>query len=168
MAMLAATLLASSCGYGFTPVGGIIPEGSRTIAILSLVNGTAEPYVDVEVTKAITSEFLADGRLKVVNGDSADLLLRGTITKFDVTPLSYTSGSYIQQYLVSIGLNVSIEDVQTHRMIWQEKGIGSVFVSSYAVAIGDISATKIAKETAIRSSSRDIASTIRSRVLEGF
>ena len=74
--LLMMALFASSCGYGFTPVGGIVPEGSRSIAVLSIINGTAEPYVDVEVTKAITAEFLADGRLKVVNADNADLLLK--------------------------------------------------------------------------------------------
>lgn len=161
-------LLLSSCGYRFTPVGGVVPEGTRTIAILAFANGTNEPYVDVEVTKAVVDEFLADGRLQVVSSEAADLVLKGTVTKFDMTPSGYTTANYVQSYTVSIGMDVTVEDEKTHKIIWQEKGLGSVFVSSYSVTLGDITSTKIAKETALKSASRDIASTLRSRLLEGF
>ena len=39
---------------------------------------------------------------------------------------------------------------------------------TYGVSIGDITVTKIAKEAALRNASRDVASTLRSRLLEGF
>ena len=161
-------LLLSSCGYRFTPVGGVVPEDSRTIAILSFVNSTNEPYVDVEVTKAVVDEFLMDGRLKVVSSEAADLVLKGSVTKFDMTPSGYTTDNYVQSYTVSLGVDVTVEDVKTHKIIWQEKGLRSVFVSSYQVTLGDITGTKIAKETALKSASRDVASTLRSRLLEGF
>jgi hypothetical protein len=166
--LLALLLLLSSCGYRLTPVGGIVPEGARTIAILTFVNGTNEPYVDLEVTRAVVDEFLADGRLKVVSSEAADLVLRGTVTKFGMTPAAYSPDHYVQSYTVSIGVNVSIEDARTHKLIWQETGVGSVFASGYGVTLGDITSTKTAKETALKSASRDVASTLRSRILEGF
>lgn len=162
------SLVLFSCGYRFTPVGGVVPEDSRTIAILSFVNGTTEPYVDVEVTKAVVDEFLADGRLNVVSSEAADLVLRGSVTKFTMTPSGYTSDSYIQSYTVSLAVDVAVEDVRTHKVIWQEKGLGSVFVTNYSVTLGDITSTKIAKEAALENASRDVASTLRSRLLEGF
>jgi len=162
------SLLLSSCGYRFTPVGGIVPEGSRTIAILSFVNSTNEPYVDVEVTKAVVDEFLADGRLKVVSSEAADLVLKGSVIKVDMTPSGYTPDNYVQAYTVSIGVDVTVEDIKTHKVIWQEKGLSSVFVFSYPVTLGEIASTKIAKEAALKNASRDVASTLRSRLLEGF
>jgi len=164
--MLVAVLPA--CGYRFAPAGGVVPEGAKTIGIMTFLNGTKEPYVDLEVTKAVVDEFLADGRLKVVSSENADLILKGTVTKFDITPAAYTTERYVQSYVISIVMNVSVEEVKTHKRIWQEKGVGSVFTSSYGVAPGDISATKTAKEAAIKNASRDIASTLRSRLLEGF
>jgi hypothetical protein len=161
-------LLLSSCGYRFTPIGGIIPEGARTIAILAFLNGTNEPYVDVEVTKAVVEEFAVDGRLKVVSSESADLVLKGSVTKFVTTPSGYTTDNYVQSYTVSISVNVSVEDMKTSEIIWQEAGLGSVFVTSYPVTPGDITATKIAKNAALQNISRDVASTLRSRLLEGF
>jgi hypothetical protein len=65
-------------------------------------------------------------------------------------------------------VTVSLEEAKTQKVLFQDKGLGSVFYASYTVTLGDISATKTAKETAIKSASRDVASTIRSRVLEGF
>jgi hypothetical protein len=176
LVLLALSMLLSSCGYRFASVGGIVPEDDRTIAIPAFVNGTAEPYVDVEVTKAVVNEFLTDGRLKVVSAETADLVLKGKVTKFDITPSAYSTDNYVQSYTVSIGVNVSVEEVKTHKIIWQEKGIGSVFNAGYGVSIVtnngvstvDITATKIAKETALKSASRDVASTLRSRLLDGF
>ena len=166
--LLTLLLLTSSCGYRLTPVGGIVPEGAKTIAILTFVNSTKEPYVDLEVTKAVVDEFLSDGRLQVVSAETSDLVLKGTVTRFGMTPASYTPDHYVQSYTVSIGINVSIEDARTRKIIWQEKGVGSIFVASYGVALGDITSTKIAKETALKNASRDVASTLRSRILEGF
>jgi hypothetical protein len=178
LVLLVLSMLLSSCGYRFTHVGGIVPEDAKTIAIPAFVNGTAEPYVDVEVTKAVVNEFLTDGRLKVVSAESADLVLKGTVTKFDMTPSAYTLDNYVQSYTIAIGVNVSVEDIRTHKIIWQEKGLGSIFVAGYPVTRVnpdpaaptqvDITATKIAKETALEAASRDVASTLRSRLLEGF
>jgi len=166
--LLILSLVLSSCGYRFTPVGGVVPESSRSIAILSFVNSTNEPYVDVEMTKAVVDEFLADGRLQVVSAEAADLVLKASVTKFTVTPAGYTPDNYVQSFTVSIGVDAEVEDVKTHRRIWQERGIGSVFVFSYPVTLGDITSTKIAKEAALKSACRDVASTLRSRLLEGF
>ena len=166
--LLALSMLLSSCGYRFTSVGGIVPEDAKSIAIPAFINNTGEPYVDVEVTKAVVDEFLADGRLKVVSAETADLVLKGTVTKFEMTPSAYTTDNYIQSYTVSIGVNVTVEDVKTHKPIWRETGVGSVFNAGYGVSVGDITATKIAKEAALKSASRDVASTLRSRLLEGF
>ncbi len=168
--ILAALLIVfiSSCGYHATPVGGIVPENVKTIAIPVFINGTNEPYVDVEITKAVVEEFLTDGRLQVVSLEAADVVLRGRVVRFDLTPLSYTVDSFVQQYMVTISVNVSIEEAKSQKILWQEQGLSTIFVSSYPVTIGDITATKIAKDGAIKNASKDIASTLRSRVLEGF
>jgi hypothetical protein len=174
--LLSLLLLLTSCGYRFTSVGGLVPEDTKTIAIPAFINGTAEPYVDVEVTKAVVNEFLTDGRLKVVGAETADLVLKGRVTKFEMTPSSYTVDNYVQSYTVSLGLNVTVEDERTHKLIWQDSGIGSVFNTSYGVSMVtnngvstvDITATKIAKETALKNACKDVASTLRSKLLEGF
>jgi len=167
-AVLILCLFVTSCGYRFAPAGGIVPQGAKTIAVPVFLNGTYEPFVDTEVTRAVVDEFLTDGRLKVVSLEGADLILRGKVTKFELSALSYTADSRVQQYRIALSVEVSLEEAKSRKLLWQEKGLGSAFVSSYTVTIGEITATKTAKETAIRNASRDIAASIRSRVLEGF
>ena len=91
----------SSCGYHLSGTGGIVPEGARTIAIPVFINGTKEPYVDVEVTQAVVEEFLTDGRLKVVSPEEAELVLQwqGDQIRGDRRS-SYHGRSYVQQYKV--------------------------------------------------------------------
>jgi len=160
--------VAASCGYRLSGTGLLVPEGTKTIAVPGFINSTNEPYVDVEVTKAVTDEFIADGRLRVVDVETADLVLRGVVVKYEVTALSYTASSFVQQYRVRLVVNASLDDLRSKNTLWQEAGIEAVFISDYPVTIGDISATKVAKESAIKKASQDIAWTLRSRVLEGF
>ena len=161
-------LLATSCGYHFTSVDGIVPQNAKTIAIPVFINNTVEPYVDVEVTKAVVDEFLTDGRLKVVGVDAADLVLRGRVTRFDLTPQSYAADTHVQSYNVGIGISVSVEDTKGQKIILKDAAFSSVFTTTYAVTLGDISQTKIAKDAAMKSACKDIAASLRSRVLEGF
>jgi outer membrane lipopolysaccharide assembly protein LptE/RlpB len=163
----------TSCGYHLSGTGGIVPEGVRTISVPVFFNATNEPYVDVEVTQAVVEEFMTDGRLKVTNPDEAELALRGRVVKYEVTPLSYNSRSFVQQYRVHLVVDASLEDMRSKKVLWQEKGIQSLFISDYTVffdATGsvDIRGTRVAKDAAIKRASQDIAWTLRSRVLEGF
>jgi outer membrane lipopolysaccharide assembly protein LptE/RlpB len=161
-------LLTASCGYHLSGTGSLVPQGVRSIAIPAFINNTNEPYVDVEITKAVVNEFIADGRLQVKDVEVAELALRGVVKTFELVALSYTPESYVQQYKVRLVVDAVLEDLRDQKTLWQEKGIETVFISDYPVSIGDIRVTKIAKDAAIKRASQDIAWTLRSRVLEGF
>jgi hypothetical protein len=122
----------------------------------------------VEVTKAVVDEFIADGRLRVADVEAADIVLRGKVVRYEVAALSYTADSFVQQYQVRLVVDASLDDLRSKKTLWREAGIEAVFISDYPVYIGNISATKVVKEAAIKKASQDIAWTLRSRVLEGF
>jgi hypothetical protein len=161
----------SACSYHFSGTGAIVPEGVRALAVPVFINGTKEPYVDVEVTQAVVEEFMTDGRLRVVSLEDAELALRGRIRVYEVSPQSYNvynGQTFVQQYRVRLVVDAWLEDVRSKKLLWQEAGIESIFISDYAVATGDIRSTRITKDAAIKKASQDIAWTLRSRVLEGF
>lgn len=164
---LTAVVLFPSCGYRLSQFGSVIPENARNLAVLAFMNMTYEPAVDAEVTSAVVKEFLADGRLRVTDREEADLVLRGAVVSYEEIPLSYTADAYVQQYRILLRVNAGLED-RSGKVIWQEKLIESGLISSFAVTIGNISATRSAREAALRKASQDIAWTIRSRILEGF
>jgi hypothetical protein len=79
----------------------------------------------------------------------------------------------VQQYRVRLVVEALLEDLRSKKILWNERGIETDFISDYAVSYdsagkADISLTKIAKDGAIKNASRDIAKTLRTRVLEGF
>ncbi len=175
LVLLALLMLLPSCGYHLSGMGGLVPEGSKSIAVPTFVNGTREPSVDIMVTQAVVDEFLADGRLKVTDPERADIVLKGKVVKYDVTALSYTKdGSFVQQYRVTLVVDASLEDPRSRKILWQEKGVEAIFISDYPISYNTTDATvkiretKISKEAAIKKASQDIAWTLRSRVLEGF
>ncbi|MEK6700321.1 MAG: LptE family protein [Nitrospirota bacterium] len=176
LVLLALLMLLPSCGYRVSGLGGLVPEGAKSIAVPTFVNGTREPSVDIMVTQAVVDEFLADGRLKVTDPERADIVLKGKVVKYDVTALSYTKvASFVQQYRVTLVVDASLEDPRSRKILWQEKGIEAIFISDYPISYTDatvptvdIMQTKISKEAAIKKASQDIAWTLRSRVLEGF
>lgn len=165
----------TSCGYHLSGKGGIVPEGVRTIAVPVFLNSTNEPFVDVEVTRAVVEEFLTDGRLDVTGPEEADLALRGSIVKYQVGALSYTGQSHVRQYQIRLVIDASLEDLRSRKIVWQEKGVESSFISQYTITYStedteavDIRTTRIAKDAALKKAAQDIAATLRSRVLEGF
>ena len=167
--MLFALLVAvPSCGYRLSGTGLLVPKGTKTIAVPGFINNTNEPYLDLELTKAVADEFIADGRLRVADVESADVVLRGKVVKYEVTALSFTPDTFVQQYRVRMVVDAVLDDLRTKKTLWKENGIEAVFISDYKVTVGDITVTKIAKEVAIKKASQDIAWTLRSRVLEGF
>jgi len=173
MILLAMLLALTSCGYRLSGTGILVPQGTRTIAVPIFINSTNEPYVDVEITQALVEEFMADGRLKVTALEGAELALRGTVKKYEVSALSFTENSYVQQYKVRLVVDAGLEDLRTKKVLWQEQGIEVIFIADYPVSydtagMAEIMKTRIAKQAAIKKASQDLAWTLRSRVLEGF
>jgi outer membrane lipopolysaccharide assembly protein LptE/RlpB len=170
---LAVIAAVPACGYHLSGTGDIVPQGVKTLSVPVFFNATNEPFVDVEVTQAVVEEFLTDGRMKVVSLEDADLALRGRITKYEAIQLSYNPQSYVQQYRVHLVVEAVLEDLRSKKILWRERGIESNLISDYAVSYdpagkADIRLTKISKDAAIKNASKDIAQTLRSRVLEGF
>ena len=153
----------TSCGYHLSGKGGIVPEGMKTISVPVFLNLTNEPFVDVEVTRAVVEEFLTDGRLEVVGPEEADLGLRGVIGKYRVEAVSYTDESHVRQYRIHLVVDASLEDLRAKKILWQEKGLESNFISDYAITYSsgdsetvDIRTTRIAKDAAFKKAARTL------------
>ncbi len=74
-AALAASL-AAGCGYRFTPQGGELPEGVRTLYVPVFRNLTAEPGVEGYFTSAFRRELARAGR---EGGEGSDAIAYGTV-----------------------------------------------------------------------------------------
>src|SRR5512135_481113 len=103
-------VLLSACGYTMSKAGSQAgPMGGKyRVAVPLFVNGTYEPLVEKQVTRALKDELAIDGRWVLTDRGDADLLVSGKVKKFDLQPLSYDAQERILEYRVRLGIDVKV------------------------------------------------------------
>jgi len=159
------TVLAG-CGYHLSG-SNRLPSDIETVAVPVFHNNTFEPTLENTVTAAVKQEFLTTSRLKVVNDpDQADLVVKGTIVSYGLTPLSFDSSrTVVLEYRVHIRAAVSVEAPRTQKVFWKDPGMEAV--AEYLVN-PDTAANRVAEDHAIAEASKQFAENVVHRVLEGF
>jgi hypothetical protein len=115
-----------SCGY-YSFSGGL-PPGVKSIAIPTFDDRTSEFGIKERLTEKVTEKFLGNGSLKLADRRVADSILNGTITFVTDKPLTFeisASGEQsvenVKEYRVTISIEVKYENMNTHKVIWEEK-----------------------------------------------
>ncbi|MCX5714418.1 MAG: LPS assembly lipoprotein LptE [Candidatus Omnitrophica bacterium] len=88
------------------------------------------PRLESDVTKGVTNKFLFDGNLRPVKSDVADVTLKGELVDFRRDALRYDENSEVQEYRISVVVNLKLWDNRKNELIWQENnftGIGDYF-----------------------------------------
>ncbi len=102
--------LLPACGYRLTGTGNQLPPHIKTLAIPVLKNETNQPELHRNLTDAIRQAFLNDGRVKIVQKKSSDLLVQGTLNYYDIRAVAFDSNDVATQYWVKIGVNIKAYD----------------------------------------------------------
>jgi hypothetical protein len=101
-----AMVTVGGCAYGFR--SGQVREGLQTVAVPFFENRTSEPSLDVEFTEAIIAALIADRTLRVVDEDSADALLLGTIRRYRVAEAFFGADRQAEEFELRIEVEVSL------------------------------------------------------------
>ena len=163
-----ALLLTVLAGCGYHLAGSNrLPDDIRTIAVPVFYNETFEPTLENAVTSAVKQEFLTNSRLTVVNDpEEADLILRGTIVSFGLTPVTFDrTTSVVVEYRVRIRASVTVEDRRTQKVLWKNPAMESA--AEYRVN-PDTAANRVAQDLAVAEASKLFAENVVQRVLQGF
>jgi hypothetical protein len=118
---LAPLLAVSGCNYHAVESAAHLPETVHTLAIPSFQNNTQSYQTQAVFTQAIIHEFTSRTSYRIVSGDdpAADATLRGTITGFQIIPLTYdNSTGQTSSYLVTITTRLELVDRQG-KVLWQ-------------------------------------------------
>ena len=114
-------LLFSSCGYHLVGYGSVLPSHIRTIAIPVFKNTSPEPNIHRDATDAIRQIFITDGRLKVVSANRAELLIRGTLTDYQLRAVSFSGRDVAEEYIVRLGVRVEAYDRVKKKILLDQK-----------------------------------------------
>ncbi|MCC7519644.1 MAG: hypothetical protein IT578_10720 [Verrucomicrobiae bacterium] len=103
--LLAAALLL--CGCASYKLGKTRDPGFKTIFIENFKSEVDEPGLENLVTTTIIQQFQMDGSIAVTDAARADVILRGKITEFTMSPVRYSRSNEITPVEVSLSLGVT-------------------------------------------------------------
>jgi outer membrane lipopolysaccharide assembly protein LptE/RlpB len=164
---LICVLLLAGCGYH--PVGSPahLPNTVHTLAIPVFRNNTQSYNTEVVFTQAVIKEFSSRTPYRLIAGNSpdADATLDGTITGFQVIPLTYNSQTgQSSSFLITIKASVKLVD-RSGKTLYQNSNY--LFRQQYETTQDLV--TFIQEDApAVQRLARDFAQQMVSDILESF
>ena len=155
-------LVLASCGYHHAGRGWPASKGISTIAIPVFENTTRRADIEVEFTSAIVDEFV--NIVEVTGIGEADAIIRGAVTGYELTPVSFDIGDIVEEYRLGIVLSVRLVRSTDKSVLWEDKAI--IDYEDFVVDQTSVAATKDSELAALRKMALDTARTIREHIIE--
>lgn len=118
--MLLPALLAG-CGYHLAGTGTDLPAGARTVSVSLFRNNTREAGLELALRRAIEEEFRRRGPLDVVSESKGDLVVSGTIRRFQTTPVAFTGTSEAVQFQGILQISFRLVERATGKVIYENQ-----------------------------------------------
>ena len=170
MALIVAGVLLCGCGYRLVGTGdtGAIPKHLQKLHITPFVNKTSRAELDQRLTEEVSQEWVRRGRFQLVsNPDQADVVLSGSVTSANISPVRFDDQGRASEYQLSVAADISFVDRTGEKpvVMWRDQRFTRVI--SYDV---DASLTNYfdREVQAIERLARDFARGLVVTILEGF
>jgi len=142
-----------------------MPGNIATLSIPFFKNRIQKPDVETVITSALIEEFVKSEVAKVVEED-AEAVINGVITGYELMPVSFNRNDVIQEYRVTIRVEVQLVRGSDGKVLWEDKNITDY--EDFKVSAADVNATKTAEWDAVKKMARDTSRLIKERMLEDF
>jgi outer membrane lipopolysaccharide assembly protein LptE/RlpB len=159
-------LLLSGCGYHVPGVGDAwVGQEGRTLYVELFANRTVEPYLDNVVTEEVSIQLSRSRLVELTEQRGmADLVLDGTVTRFDSSVGAYNDADDISEYTASMTVNARLLRRSDGTVLWQDVVSRSETYSAFV----DKSLQQEAESGAARVVARRIAEDLYARLLTTF
>lgn len=161
------------CGY---TTHSALPGNLRTVFVKPFVNRidiTAEvtdqsrfkiyrPLLESDISNAIIAAFQSDGNLRVATPQRADAVLTGELVDFRRDPLRYDRSNNVEEYRLSLVVNLELRNAHTNVVIWSEEsfiGDATFFITG---AMAEV------EPPALDRAVKDLARRVVERTVEGW
>ncbi|RKX27364.1 MAG: hypothetical protein DRP47_06680 [Candidatus Zixiibacteriota bacterium] len=145
---------AISCGvYTFNPRG---KSDISSVAVERFENETPEFGLADIMTDNVIDAFIADGTMKIVSAENADVILAGTLVKYDRHPHEFTSEDEVISYEVTMDFSITLKKSSDGSEIWNDRisQQGIYQVDSETEDDGQQTAIKLLVETIINKTTK--------------
>ncbi|MFY9853932.1 MAG: LPS assembly lipoprotein LptE [Terracidiphilus sp.] len=157
----------SGCGYHTLGAATHLPPGVQTLAVPIFATRTEAYRTETVMTQAVIREFATRTRLRVTPDASGDpdAVLRGTILKELITPLTYNSTTQqSSSYLITMVISVTLTG-RDGKILYENKNY--VYRQQYQ-STTSLSSFFEEDPVAVERLSREFARQLVADVLEGF
>lgn len=166
-AILACVLALAGCGYHPAGSPAHLPSTARTLAVPVFQNTTQSYHTEVAFTQAVVREFSSRTPYTLVAGNDADadVKLDGTITAFQVTPLTYNSQTgQSSSFVITVKATVKLVG-RDGKVLYQNPSY--LFRQQYETT-QDLASFIQEDNPAVQRLARDFARAVVSDILESF
>jgi len=157
----------SGCGYHTLGAATHLPPDVRTLAVPVFATRTEAYHTETAMTEAVIREFATRTRFRVTpnEGPDTDAVLRGTILKESVAPLTYNSSTQqSSSFLITMVVSVTLTG-RDGKVLYENKNY--VFRQQYQSTM-DLPTFLQEDPAAVERLSREFARQLVADVLEGF
>ena len=118
--VMAAVLLAGCSHYSMSSglVGGI-----RTVAIPTAENDTPEERIAETLTERISDAIVEDGRLRVVDVETADAVLILRLRSLEDRPFTFTAKEETEQYRFRVFIDAVLQKSEDQSLLLEMEGM---------------------------------------------
>ena len=162
-----ALLSLSGCGYHTLGAATHLPPDVHTLCVPVFATRTEAYHTETAMTEAVIREFATRTRFRVTpnEGPDADAVLRGTILKESVAPLTYNSSTQqSSSFLITMVVSVTLTG-RDGKVLYENKNY--VFRQQYQ-STRDLPTFLQEDPAAVERLSREFARQLVADVLEGF
>ena len=109
--MILAGILTGCVGYKVGPVSGVV-AGDKSVQVVPFLNQTLQPRLTEAVTQQLRKELQRDGTFTLATRDSGDIVVNGTLTRYDRRELSFSSDDVltVRDYRLTIVAQVIVRE----------------------------------------------------------
>jgi hypothetical protein len=161
-ATAAAAMLSGCAGMGYN-LGSMLPPEIRTVYVPTVQNGTDEPQLETETTRAVIDAIQRDGSLHVAGEADADAILHVVLTSYQIVPIAYRrdTRTAAEEYRIYLTAQIGL---------LQNDGSGAVLAQSPIVRgestfemVGDLTSSK---RVGLPTAANDLAQKIVEQIVE--
>jgi len=153
------------CGYHFIDTENSPPSGINNICIPIFINKTREPGIETPFTNSLINEFITRKKIDIVASDKADAIVKGIIKSFNLASISYQRNDVVQEYRVTIVMEVTLIRNDNGEIIWKDRNLRET--GEYRVDT-NVAAAEANKDAAIIDLANKISEEIHNRIFENF
>jgi len=114
--LLTLLLCLSGCGYS---TRSLLPSYIQKVHVKIFTNQTIKTGLDELATNSVIEAFRSGSSLRIVDENSADIVIEGKVSGYSKDPYTYTANQTIIEYKITIKFTIRCVDRVRNEVFWE-------------------------------------------------